>query len=134
MSPSRSCRQSSRRIASVWLDSSEKPGCSPGSITHRLARSTASRRRTRSADWCSSWWRGRRQLIAIRTRLVVVLISLCAPWAAYDQRSQEQAPSASKTAIDDTIEAGEAEAVEPRRKLVTWNEYEGPFFTIRMGG
>ena len=35
--------------------------------------------------------------------------------------------------IDDTIEAGEADAVEPARRLVRWNEYEGPLFTIRMG-
>jgi hypothetical protein len=31
---------------------------------------------------------------------------------------------------DDTIEAGEADAEEPRRRLVNWNEYEGRFFTI----
>ena len=36
--------------------------------------------------------------------------------------------------IDDTIEAGEADTVEPVRKLVSWNEYEGRFFTIRVGG
>ncbi len=36
--------------------------------------------------------------------------------------------------IDDTIEAGESEAKEPRRSLVEWNHYEGPFFTIRAGG
>lgn len=37
--------------------------------------------------------------------------------------------------LDDTIEAGEADAVEPRRrKMVRWNEYEGPYFTIRAGG
>lgn len=35
---------------------------------------------------------------------------------------------------DDTIEAGEADAEVPRRRLINWNEYEGPFFTIRMGG
>lgn len=35
---------------------------------------------------------------------------------------------------DDTIEAGEADAETPRRQLVRWNEYEGPFFTIRVGG
>ena len=35
---------------------------------------------------------------------------------------------------DDTIEAGEADAEMPRRRLIRWNEYEGPFFTIRVGG
>lgn len=41
---------------------------------------------------------------------------------------------AQQPAIEDTIEAGEAEAKEPRRSLVDWNHYEGPFFTIRAGG
>jgi phosphate-selective porin OprO/OprP len=36
--------------------------------------------------------------------------------------------------IDDTIEAGEAEAKDPVRRLVSWNEYEGRLFTIRVGG
>ena len=35
--------------------------------------------------------------------------------------------------IDDTIEAGEADAEQPVRRLVRWNEYDGRFFTIRMG-
>ena len=38
------------------------------------------------------------------------------------------------TAIDDTIVAGESSAETPRRRLVKWNEYEGPWFTIRLGG
>jgi phosphate-selective porin OprO/OprP len=42
-------------------------------------------------------------------------------------------PDPTTSGIDDTIEAGEAEAEEPRRRLVRWNEYEGPLFTIRMG-
>src|SRR5258705_8191845 len=37
------------------------------------------------------------------------------------------------SAIDDTMEAGEAEVQAPKRKLVKWNEYEGRFFTIRVG-
>jgi phosphate-selective porin OprO/OprP len=36
--------------------------------------------------------------------------------------------------IDETIEAGEAEVEEPARRLVSWNEFEGKFFTIRVGG
>ncbi len=35
--------------------------------------------------------------------------------------------------METTIEAGEATVAEPKRKLVNWNEYEGPFFTIRVG-
>jgi phosphate-selective porin OprO/OprP len=44
-----------------------------------------------------------------------------------------QASPSPPSAIDDTMEAGEAEVQAPRRKLVRWNEYEGRFFTIRVG-
>jgi phosphate-selective porin OprO/OprP len=37
-------------------------------------------------------------------------------------------------AVIDTIAAGEASADAPRRRLVSWNEYEGPLFTVRVGG
>jgi phosphate-selective porin OprO/OprP len=36
--------------------------------------------------------------------------------------------------LDDTLEAGEALAKDPRRRLIKWNHYEGPFFTLRVGG
>ena len=36
--------------------------------------------------------------------------------------------------MDDTLEAGEALAKDPRRRLIKWNHYEGPFFTLRVGG
>jgi phosphate-selective porin OprO/OprP len=36
--------------------------------------------------------------------------------------------------LDDTIEAGEAEAEEPARRLVSWNHFDGKFFSIRLGG
>lgn len=39
----------------------------------------------------------------------------------------------SDSTVETTIEAGEAAVAEPRRKLVNWNEYEGPYFTIRVG-
>jgi phosphate-selective porin OprO/OprP len=51
-----------------------------------------------------------------------------------------QAPPAgtevTEPALDDTMEAGEAEVGESqrRRRMVKWNEYEGPYFTIRVGG
>lgn len=45
----------------------------------------------------------------------------------------EGAPPAPPT-LDDTLEAGESQAKEPRRKLVKWNEYKGPWFTVRLGG
>lgn len=33
----------------------------------------------------------------------------------------------------DTIDAAEADGDAPRRELVEWNKYEGPFFTMRVG-
>jgi phosphate-selective porin OprO/OprP len=35
--------------------------------------------------------------------------------------------------IDTTADAGEADAVEPKRRLVKWNEYDGPVSTLRFG-
>jgi phosphate-selective porin OprO/OprP len=34
---------------------------------------------------------------------------------------------------DNTLDAAEADGPGPRRKLVSWNEYEGPYFTARLG-
>jgi phosphate-selective porin OprO/OprP len=48
-------------------------------------------------------------------------------------RGQEHPPATSDSGAGDTIEAGESALEEPKRKLVRWNEYEGPRFTIRMG-
>lgn len=41
-----------------------------------------------------------------------------------------------KTAADtyNTLDAPTADDPGPRRKLVSWNEYEGPYFTARLGG
>ena len=47
------------------------------------------------------------------------------------------AQQADSTVRDTTLEtglsAGEAEAEPPRRRMVKWNEYEGPLFTLRVG-
>ncbi len=37
-------------------------------------------------------------------------------------------------AQEDVLDAAEADGDAPRRQLVSWNEYEGPFFTMRLGG
>jgi len=43
--------------------------------------------------------------------------------------------SAQSTVVDDdTEDAAEADGDAPRRKLIRWNEYEGPYFTARLGG
>jgi len=49
-------------------------------------------------------------------------------------RAQTATSPAHEPAPEKTIEAGGADAEAPKRKLVHWNEYEGPYFTIRMGG
>jgi phosphate-selective porin OprO and OprP len=61
----------------------------------------------------------------------VLAIAFLTPGPA---RGQEPIPSEKPPTLDDTIEAGEALAKDPRRRLVKWNEYEGPYFTIRVGG
>src|SRR6188472_1461531 len=66
----------------------------------------------------------------------VLAVSLLTPGFV---RGQEPSPSPSPSpavdgTLDDTLEAGEADAEEPaRRRMAKWNEYEGPFFTIRVG-
>lgn len=62
------------------------------------------------------------------------LLAAALPLAAVPVRGQGSGQQPQPT-LDDTIEAGEADGVEPpRRKMVKWNEYEGPYFTIRVGG
>lgn len=58
-------------------------------------------------------------------RLCVVLLAclLVSPRLA---AQQPQAP-----AVEDTQVAGESSADPPARRLVKWNEFEGPFFTLR---
>jgi phosphate-selective porin OprO/OprP len=69
------------------------------------------------------------------TGTVVSLIMLAGPVAAPQTAAPQQTALAQQPApIDDTIEAGEADAVEPVRTLVSWNEYDGRLFTIRVGG
>ena len=48
-------------------------------------------------------------------------------------RSQDSGGATPDSTIDMTAEAGGADAVEPRRKLVKWNEYDGPVSTLRFG-
>ena len=64
----------------------------------------------------------------------MVGVSLMLIVARGEPASAQQGNGSPPAPIDDTIEAGEADAVEPARRLVRWNEYEGPFFTIRFGG
>lgn len=58
--------------------------------------------------------------------LTLVLL-LMAPHPSRGQNSTVASPDST---LENTIEAGES---EPRRKLVRWNEFEGPFFTLKAG-
>jgi phosphate-selective porin OprO/OprP len=57
--------------------------------------------------------------------LLVVAASGCACAVADEPAETEQAYH--------TLDAAEADDPGPRRKLVSWNEYEGPYFTARLG-
>jgi len=53
---------------------------------------------------------------------------------AAPQPAQGTQPAAPPIYLDDSIDAGEAENPTPVRKLISWNEYDGRAFSIRMGG
>ena len=55
------------------------------------------------------------------------------PLVAQDQQALP-ASNGQTSNLDDTLEAGEAGGEEPVRRLVHWNEYDGKFFTLRVGG
>jgi phosphate-selective porin OprO/OprP len=54
------------------------------------------------------------------------ILSACLIWYATLTAQQPPPPS-----TEDRQEAGEASAAPPARRLVKWNEYEGPYFTLR---
>jgi phosphate-selective porin OprO/OprP len=49
-------------------------------------------------------------------------------------RAAQQQPPPKPDTLDHTIDAGEAETEEPARKLVSWNEFDGKYLTLRFGG
>jgi phosphate-selective porin OprO and OprP len=67
----------------------------------------------------------------------LLLIGLTAALTA-PRISRAQEPAANSTpaeaAVDAPMEAGESEADVPVRQFVKWNEYQGPFSTLRFGG
>jgi phosphate-selective porin OprO/OprP len=70
----------------------------------------------------------------LQLAFLLAILSLTAAGVAGQEPQPAGAPATDPAGTDDTIEAGEANAETPRRRLVRWNEYEGPFFTIRVGG
>ncbi len=74
-----------------------------------------------------------RRVIAVGNLVALVLLA-GAPLAEAQQPAAPQpAAPTEPSAIDDTLEAGESEVETPRRRLVHFNEYEGPIGTIRIG-
>ena len=49
-------------------------------------------------------------------------------------RCQSTSVVSPDSTLEDAMEAGEADVAVPKRKLVSWNEYDGPLFTLRLGG
>jgi phosphate-selective porin OprO/OprP len=73
-----------------------------------------------------------------QTYAALVLLGLTSALGA-PQVGRAQDPAASsvtpaEAAVTAGMEAGESEADVPARQFVKWNEYEGPFSTLRFGG
>lgn len=53
--------------------------------------------------------------------------------AAGSSGADEPEGDAADSSFEDTLEAGESSVELPRRSLVRWNEFDGPFTTLRFG-
>jgi phosphate-selective porin OprO/OprP len=75
--------------------------------------------------------------VTLGIQLLMVLTALFgAPLTVQAQQtsgSQTTAPASPPSTLDDTLEAGDDEVPTPARKLITWNEYDGLGFTLRIG-
>ena len=78
--------------------------------------------------------RFRRKVCALVLATVAVHLATCTPASAQAANSAAATTPSQEPAVIDTIQAGESSSEAPRRKLVKWNEYEGPWFTVRAGG
>jgi phosphate-selective porin OprO/OprP len=73
----------------------------------------------------------RTQVLAVLTVIALAGFGLLiSPRAAGAQATD---PPAATATIDSTLEAGEADAETPSRRMVKWNEYDGPISTARFG-
>ena len=67
------------------------------------------------------------------TPQLITILSLAAlAWLAGPRAAWAQAQPVEST-IDTTVEAGDADAEQPTREFVKWNEYNGPITTARFG-
>jgi len=55
------------------------------------------------------------------------------PAVAHAQESSQAAAATATATIDTTNDAGEEDAVKPKRRMVKWNEFDGPVSTLRFG-
>jgi phosphate-selective porin OprO/OprP len=76
--------------------------------------------------------RWHRQFDALLAAACAILIGH-APPARAEEAAVVQTAATSNPSMDDQIDAAEADRDGPRRKLVDWNRYEGPYFTLRVG-
>jgi phosphate-selective porin OprO/OprP len=65
---------------------------------------------------------------SFRPFAILALVALA--WLASPRVAPAQAV---ESTIDTTVGAGDADAEEPKRKFVKWNEYDGPISTLRFG-
>lgn len=72
------------------------------------------------------------QRVITAAALIIALVSI----GALPARAQDASPTtpAPQSNLDNTIEAGEAGGEGPARKLVSWNEFDGKYASIRVGG
>ena len=68
-------------------------------------------------------------LLAFAALCFAAIDSTVTPVVAHAQGSSEAAGAT----VDTTLDAGEEDAVKPKRKMVKWNEYDGPVSTLRFG-
>jgi phosphate-selective porin OprO and OprP len=69
--------------------------------------------------------------------LCCVTLLVEVPLVAQDNQApstNQQSGTGHTSNLDDTLDAGEAGAEEPARRLVHWNEFDGKYFSIRVGG
>jgi hypothetical protein len=72
-------------------------------------------------------------------RLAVLFAIACGiliaevPQTYGEEAAIPQTAATSNSSMDDQIDAAEADRGGPRRQLVSWNRYEGPYITLRVG-
>ncbi len=68
----------------------------------------------------------------MRSAVARALVLLCLARQGLAQ-GQQSDTTARDTTAETGVSAGESEAEPPRRRLVKWNEYDGPLFSLRVG-